>query len=288
MVAGGYYGSSLSSVEVLSSESSLTNKKLAEFPNHIYGQPSLLLHDDSLLLCGGYGNLNKCLVYENNYWKQHSILNEWRIYASAVMTAEGTYIFGGDGSKKTFEFLPTKAKIWQEGRTQIPDGFTTGCAVEVVDEQKILLIGGSGTRKRILKFDIETQAFEEMNVSLIEKRWGHTCAKLPHTNLILITGGLYSDTNGKSEIFDMKDNTIILGNPMNTKRSYHGMAVITIANEDRLTVFGGRDENLNRLDSVEIFNSSTRKWEIVSDLKLEEAKAAFGYVSLPYDVISNL
>ena len=251
----------------------------------------LFLNGDHLLICGGSNgaSFKKCLKYEKDSWKEHSTLNSGRLYSSAITTANGTFIFGGDFDNKfTFTYLPKNSKDWQEGRTKIPEGFKYGCVVEVPGKQEVLLIGGLETQTRILKFDIETQAFEEMNVSLIEKRWGHTCAKLPHTNLILITGGLYSDTNGKSEIFDMKDNTIILGNPMNTKRSYHGMAVITIANEDRLTVFGGRDENLNRLDSVEIFNSSTRKWEIVSDLKLEEAKAAFGYVSLPYDVISKL
>merc|ERR1711902_408313 len=101
----------------------------------------------------------------------------------------------------------------------------TGCAVEFPDKQEILLIGGDGpyTRRRILNFDIETQSFERMNVPLIRKRRAHTCARVRDT----------------SEILNLNDNTIRRGNPMNTKRSFHGMAVITIDNEDRLAVFGG-------------------------------------------------
>merc|ERR1711976_647643 len=90
-----------------------------------------------------------------------------------------------------------------------------------------------------------------------------------------------------SEILNLEDNTITLGNPMNIKRIAHGMAVITIDNKDRLAVFGVSDENDDFLDSVETLNPRTKKWEI-SDLKLKESKGAFGYISLHNDFISNL
>ena len=289
MVAGGYDGSTLSSIEVLSSESSImSNKKLAELPDEISGKPSLFLHDDKILLCGGRGNENKCLMHENNAWKEHSTLNEYRMFASAMTTADGTYIFGGDGSKVTFEFLAKNSKAWREGRTKILDGFTRGCAVEVPLKREILLIGGLGpgpAETRILKFDIESSAtFEVVYVSLIKERVGHTCARLPDTNLIVIAGSYNSDT---VEFLNLDDYTITLGNPMNTLRRYHGMAVITIDNEDRLAVFGGNDENDDFLDSVETLNSRTRNWE-VSDLKLKVGKETFGYISVPNDVILKL
>ena len=292
MVGGGYDSDSsrINSFETISSELSMNDKKLVELPYGISGRPSIFLHGDNLLLCGGFNNINKCLKYENDTWKEHSILNEGRTYASVVTTADGTFIFGGDGNfaRYNFEFLPKNSMVWQEGRTKIPDGFTTGCLVEVPYKQKILLIGGSDTETRILKFDIETQTFEEMAVSLLKERYSHTCAKLPDKNLIVITGG-YSNgnTHGTSEIFNLEDNTITSGNPMNTKRYAHGMAVITIDNEDRLAVFGGDRDNYHYLDSVETLNPRTKKWEI-SDLKLEKAKENFGYISLPNDFISKL
>ena len=282
MVAGGY------NAEVLSNESSMTNKKLAELPKRISKSPSLFRNGDNLLLCGGYNNENKCLMHDNDSWKEHSTLTQNRSYASAVTTADGTFIFGGEiyyqRIEYTFEFLPRNSKVWQKGRNKIPNGLTTGCAVEVPNKQEILLIGGSGG---ILKFHIETQTFEEMDVSLLQERYAHTCARLPNTNLIVITGGFDSDFNEQdtSEIFNMQDNTITLGNPMNTKRYSHGIAVITIDNEDRLAVFGGYGDRY--LDSVETLNPRTRKWE-VSDLELEDSNRAFGYISLPNDFITNL
>ena len=289
MVAAGYDYSDLSSIEVLSNELSFTNKKLAELPKKISGN-SLFLHDDNILLCGGWNNENKCLMLEKDAWKEHSTLHKDRRSASAVTTADRTYIFGGGGDGKvTFEFLPKNSKIWQEGRTKILDRFNSGCAVEVPDKQEILLIGGWNTFTRILKFDIETQTFEEMNVSLIKERFDHTCARLPDTNLIVITGGEDSLSNydNTSEFLNLEDNTITLGNPMNTNRTGHGMAVITIDNKDRLAVFGGSDENIDNPVTVETLNPITRKWE-VSDLKLTEGKNDFGYTSLPNDLISKL
>ena len=291
MVASGYAGRRFSSIEVLSNESSMSNKELAELPNGIYGGPTLFRNGDNLHLCGGNNNENKCFMNENDSWKEHSTLNVGRTDASAVTTADGTFIFGGDDfpGREAFEFLPKNSKEWQEGRTKIPDGFRRGCAVKVPDNQEILLIGGKGTLSRILKFDIKTQTFEEMAVRLIKGRRLHACARLPDTNQIVITGGWDSilTEQDTSEILNLQDNTITRGNPMNTKRFSHGMAVITIDNEDRLAVFGGQDGNGDYLDSVETLNPRTKKWEI-SDLKLEKAKENFGYISLPNDFISKL
>ena len=293
MVVGGWDGNSkLDSVKIISSESTLENKKLTELPKGISGRPSLFLHGKKLLLCGGYGGYEgeTCFSYENDDWKKFSSLKQKRPYASAVTTADGTYIFGGDLVELTFEFLPKNSKVWNQGGTKIPRGFQSGCAVEVPDKKEILLIGGYRTYSRILKYDIETQTFKEMNVSLIKGREFPTCARLPDTNHIVITGGLDSDLNVQdtAELLNLQDSTISLGNPMNTKRRGHGMAVITIDNEDRLAVFGGLGENFVWLDNVETLHPRTRKWEIASDLKLKETKQSFGYISLPNDFISNL
>ena len=45
------------------------------------------------------------------------------------------------------------------------------------------------------------------------------------------------------------------------------MGVVTINGEERLAVFGGSDGN-NDLDSVELYNTQTEKWE-TTDIKLK-------------------
>ena len=65
------------------------------------------------------------------------------------------------------------------------------------------------------------------------------------------------------------------------------MGVVTINGKDRLAVFGGWDGR-NSLDSVELYNTLTGKWEM-TDFKLNEAKSHFSFLTLKLkDIISNV
>ena len=74
-----------------------------------------------------------------------------------------------------------------------------------------------------------------------------------------------------------------MASPMNSKRVSHGVGVVTINGEDRLAVFGGeyhgRGEWRNELDSVELYNNKTKKWEI-THMKLREARSDFGFLKV--------
>ena len=73
---------------------------------------------------------------------------------------------------------------------------------------------------------------------------------------------------------------------MNSKRSGHGIGVVSINGKDILAVFGGFNGK-NFLDSVELYNTQTRKWE-TSDIKLRKPKRHFGFVTVKLsDVISK-
>ena len=76
-----------------------------------------------------------------------------------------------------------------------------------------------------------------------------------------------------------------MASPMNSKRVDHGMGVVTINGKDRLAVFGGYDGR-KELDSVELYNTHTGKWEMV-DFKLNEAKFGFGFLTIKLgDILS--
>ena len=65
------------------------------------------------------------------------------------------------------------------------------------------------------------------------------------------------------------------------------MGVVTINGKDRLAVFGGHDGR-NELDSVELYNIQTEKWE-TSDFKLSEGKSYSSFLTVKLgDIISNL
>ena len=174
------------------------------------------------------------------------------------------------------------------GKTEIPKGFKRGCAVAVKSEQEIWLIGGDGTEKRILCFNVKNHTFQVMPFQLDFGREGLRCAFIPNTNKVMITGGnrkgFFPDT---TEILDPEDGNVTTASPMNSKRVNHGMGVVTINDEHKLAVFGGFDGR-TRLDSVELYNTETEKWEI-TDFKLREPKSHFSFLTVKLgDILSKL
>ena len=65
------------------------------------------------------------------------------------------------------------------------------------------------------------------------------------------------------------------------------MGVVTINGRDRLAVCGGYDGG-KKLDSVELYNTKTEKWETAA-FKLSEAKSYFGFLTVKLgDILSQL
>ena len=260
-------------------------KQLPNLPKEIAG-PSIVSHNGTILLCGGLNNnIRKCLQLDNGTWKEHSI-NKARILHSMATTPTATFIFGGCHSKKTFEYLPKDSTKWMRGRTEIPGrGFDSGCAITVKSGQEIWLIGGWISQKRILSFNVKSHNFQVLPLQLNMGRQGHRCAFIPNTNKIMITGGY--GVLDSTEVLDIESGSVTMGSPMNSRRSGHGIGVVTFNGEDRIAVFGGYDGG-KELDSVELYNSHTEKWEM-TQLKLSEPK--FGFSSLTVklgNILSNL
>ena len=64
-------------------------KQLPNLSQNINGS-SMVAHDGTILLCGGFGNSEKCLQLDHGTWKEHSILNKKRFYHSVVTTENPT------------------------------------------------------------------------------------------------------------------------------------------------------------------------------------------------------
>ena len=171
-------------VEVLTGE--FGTIRLPNLPFDVYSNPSIFVQNGTILLCGGNYTEKECQQLDIGTWKRHSTLNVGRVRHSAVTTKQATFLFG---SSKTYEYLPKDSTTWLMGQTDIPGGFSDGCAIAVKSEQEICLIGGSKTQKRILSFNVNDQTFREWPSRLNFGRIGHRCAFIPNTNKILITGG---------------------------------------------------------------------------------------------------
>lgn len=252
----------------------------------------MVLCNGTVLLCGGNNNERKCLQLDHGIWKEHSTLNERRIGHSPVKTHKATFIFGGFYSPTTYEYLPKGSTTWLMGKTKIPGyGFEDGCAIAVKSEQEILLIGGElQSYDRILKFDVNQHTFQVWHCKLKVGRFGHKCAFIPNTNKVMITGGYHGDyeTLDSTEILNTEDGSITMGSSMNTKRTRHGMGVVTINGEDRLALFGGfGGTNYRDFDCVEFYNTQTKKWEI-SSIKMNEPKKWFGFLSIKLSLANEL
>ena len=173
------------------------------------------------------------------------------------------------------------------GKTEIPGVFENGCAIAVKSEQKIWLIGGFGTEKRILNFDVESHTFQVLPFQLNVGRDGHRCAFIPNTNKIMITGGANDGYLDSTELLNVEDGSVTMACPMNYERAWHGMGVATINGKDRLAVFGGEDRE-TVLDSVELYDTETEKWEI-ANFKLSKANSIFSFLTVKVeDIISHL
>ena len=125
---------------------------------------------------------------------------------SVVATQVATFVFGGDNSRKSYEYLPKDSMTWLMGKTEIPGGFCAGCAIAVKSEQEILLIGGYQTEERILSFNVRDHTFQELPSQLNVGRFGQSCAFIPNTNKVMITGGHcnFNDLDS-TEILDTED-----------------------------------------------------------------------------------
>ena len=261
-------------------------KQLPNLPQYICDS-SLVAHNGTILLCGGWNNSNKCLQLDNGTWKEHSTFNRRRLYHSAVTTQKATFLFGGNYSETTYEYLLKDSTQWLMGKTEIPGGLDYGCAIAVKSEKEIWLIGGIGTGKSILSFDVESHTFQVLPFQLNVGREGHRCAFIPNTNKIMITGGSGDGISDSVEILDCEDGSVTMASPMNSKRDRHGMGVVTINGKDTVAVFGGHDGR-NKLDSVELYNTLTEKWEM-ADFKLREAKFGLSFLTVKIgDILSNL
>ena len=294
IVAGDFKpGEPDSAVELLTGQ--LGTKRLPNLPKSIIWL-SLVMHSNgTILLCGGRRHSKTCFQLDHDCtWKEHSTLNQGRHGNNlATSTPTATFIFGGFGgidTAETYEYLPKDSKTWLMGKNEIPGGFERGPAIAVRSDQEIWLIGGHRSNKRILSFSVKDHTFREMPYQLNVGRGDHTCAFIPNTKKIMIAGGredgvTFLDT---TEILDTEDGSISMASPLNFKRADHGMGVLTIDGEDRLAVFGGESVGRTILDSVEVYNAKTGKWDVVS-AKLNQPNFLFGYLSVKLsDIISKL
>ena len=248
---------------------------IPSLPKGISGQPSLILtNDDNIILCGGFRNEYECLEMKENNWMHHSDLIEKRELATSVTMAKGTFIFGGHESRNTWEWLPSGSSTWVQGGS-IPDpGFEQGCGI-MISSSEILLIGGKDSKQRILKFNVETEEWTEMDEKLQPGRYQPSCVVFK--NNIIVSGGINDGAFKSTQIFDKDNLTLSYSSDMKQGRDGHGLVVSHYNNQPTVLAIGGYPYT----DSIEVWDPESKIWSLSSDLAISEAKAGFGALSVP-------
>ena len=285
IIVGGKSKKDSTNVEVVKPNFGI--KKLPNLPD-VTEKSSMVIHDGSILLCGGKKS-QQCLYYDHGTWKIHSSLNKPRYGAAIATTKTATFIFGGGFDEEystTYEYLPKGSTIWQMGKTKIPIAIDDASAIPVKSDQEIWLIGGSFSRNVILCFSTKDHTFHELPSKLAVMRAGQRCEIIPNTNKIIITGGIDEEINGFSstEILDTKDGSTTMASPMNFKRAFHGIGILTINDEDRIVVFGGSVHDY----FVEVYNAKMDKWELTEVELKTNYLYVYGFLSTKFNLLAEI
>ena len=253
-------------------------QQLPTLPQPIFSYPSMLLHNEMIMLCGGSNNMKTCLKPQEGTWTNYNSLKIERYNAAVASTNTATFIFGGWGSKDTYEYLEKNSSEWKLGKSKIPGGFSKGCSI-TISQDEIWLVGGRHTGKRILSFNVNYQTFTVLATKLKRGRTRHQCAIIPGTRHLLITGGFFYDFNDSTDIIDVENRRISEGPPMNAKRADHGIGVLNIDGQERVVVFGGCSHQGVYPKIVELYNAQAPKWE-PTNVELGVGRIEFGFMTI--------
>ena len=297
-----FFAEYLKSAEMLNGPKECSIGDLPE--GGVHGHNIIITENEEVLNCGGdwsaYSKI--CYVYdkESQTWKHHSDLMQARYRATSITMPNGVFIFGGQYSPTTYEYLAKNDKLWQEVSGSIPNGFQDGCGVRL-NNNEVALVGGEDTDRRILKYNTATNMFKKLSTRLQKPRVGHSCITLE--NKILVVGGyneVYDEdynesqttasrTLASSEIINMSDGTAGLSaGDLNSERNSFGLATLG-GNSKKILAFGGTIDVVNGdglpwIDSVEEYDEETRQWHTL-DIKLSQKKFEFGYQAVPTSVV---
>ena len=227
-------------------------------------------------------------------WIHHSALTQKRVNSASVTMANGIYIFGGDFSPITSDFMPQNNKgVWQAGPLIPHHGFARGCGVQISPEE-LLLIGG--LEDRIIKFNTRTNSFTTWG-TLKQGRRLHSCVLL--NDLVIVAGGV--SEGGSSPIFPNSTELLPLpngtprhGGNLSEHRYWFGLATFGGLNK-KAVIFSGQIREMytdyqlsvDYQTSVEEWDEGTEKWKLAPYSYRESTfrRYSFGYLSVPPHVV---
>ena len=185
----------------------------------------------------------------------------------------GSYVFGRASEKNTSEIL--KNGRWEEGPT-VPDGIDSGCGV-AISKTELLLIGGSGTGKRVIKYNVKSNSWDVV-ASLKVDRSNHRC--LVYKNQVFVSSGCCTKS---VEVLSLDDMTTRNDSELQLARQNHGMGLIHHEGKLYLTTFGDLQlgDTSEKYSPFELYDEDTKQWTLSKTLRIFPEKYLFGYLTVP-------
>ena len=110
------------------------------------------------------------------------------------------------------------------------------------------------------------------------------CAKVGDDKVIIAGGGDGRTNLNTAEILDLNSRTISKGGKMATTRDSFHIITFYINGDFTTLALGGRDDDINVLNTVEEWKPETASWSTV-ETRLKEKRSYFGLVAAPKRLI---
>jgi len=219
--------------------------------------------------------LQKCLIYVNSTWVEHSQFSRPRHYAVTVTMDSGDiYVLGGSYSPTTSDVLYKGSDNWSAGPRLGKDSFIFKACATSINATHFVTIGGGIFYNMVDVFDTITNTWRQWP-KLTKSRRAHNCALLG--DKVVVAGGyLFGDQDytSSSVLIDVHTGEATAGGEMVMRRAYYSVQVI----EGIMYAIGG--STFHHEETVEKLTDLSLNWT-TSDLALVTGRSTFATVKCP-------
>ena len=217
-------------------------------------------------------NLQKCIIYENSTWVEHSKFRKPRHYAvSVVMDSGDIYVLGGSYSPTTSDVLYMGNDNWSEGPNLTKNAFIFKACAASINSTHFLTVGGGIFYNQVSVFNTVSSTWTDWP-NLHDRRRGHNCARFGEK--IVVAGGyLFGDQDytSSSVLIDINTGASSPGGEMLKRRAYYSVQVL----HGILYAIGG--STFHHETTVERLLDPAEAWT-TSDLNLTTGRSTFATV----------
>lgn len=270
LIAGGYNGSSLSTVLQYDPETD-TFSTVASLTTARYNNTATLLPNGKVFVAGGY--LSTAQLYDplaGTFASTTGPMSSSREFHTATLLPNGKVLITGGTNGTTL----STAELYQpeSGTFSTTGNLTYGGRRDhtgtLLPNGRVLVVGGVGEAgvgvlSTAELFDPAYGTFSTTGGLAGGGRYGHTATLLPNGK-VLVMGGTNSVALSTAELYDPISGTFsTTGSLVNGERKYHSA---TLLSNGKVLVAGGRDNDDLSINTAELYNPAMGSFSTTGNL----------------------